>query len=129
VLHWNANNFENYYKDEIFGNYKYVENGVVITDTFGRTNYNDMYSANFPVMYTNSDKPLFNNLRIIMRDIAKNNKSCKANFEINLPEVTNANAITAKWELISTDQIRIGNNLPVIEQGFSIPMDLTLTKQ
>ena len=60
-----------------------------------------------------------------MRDVAKN-KTCKADF--NIIDL-NAITLTANWKLISTDQIRVGENLPDVQQGFSIPTDIILTKQ
>ena len=125
VLRWNANNINNYFKDKIFGNYKYVENGVIITNTLTWNTYNDLYSNTFPVIMSNAEKPLFKQLLINMQDIAKN-KTCKANFDII---DLNATPLTATWKLISTDQIRIGVNLPHVQQGFSIPTDIVLIKQ
>lgn len=125
VLYWNPNNINNHFEDTILGNYKYVENGVVITNTLTWNTYNDLYSNTFPVIMSNVEKPLFKELLINMRDVAKN-KTCKANF--NIIDL-NATTLTANWKLISTDQIRVGQNLPNVQQGFSIPTDIILTKQ
>ncbi len=48
--------------DEIFGNYKYVENGVTITNTLTWNTYNDLYSSTFPAIMSNSFRPLFKDL-------------------------------------------------------------------
>lgn len=125
VLYWNPNNINNFFEDTILGNYKYVENGVIITNTLTWNTYNDLYSNTFPVILSNVEKPLFKELLINMRDVAKN-KTCEANF--NIIDL-NATTLTANWKLISTDQIRVGNNLPAVQPGFSIPTDIVLTKQ
>lgn len=125
IAYWNANNINNFFMDEIFGNYKYVENGITTTNTLTWNSYNDLYSSTFPAIMSNSFRPLFKDLLINMRDIAKN-KTCKANFDI---VDLNATKLTANWKLISTDQIRVGTNLPTVQPGFSIPTDIILTKQ
>ena len=125
VLRWNANNINKFFGDEIFGNYQYVENGNVITNTLTWNTSDDLYSTTFPAIMSNCFKPLFKELLINMRDIGKN-KTCKANF--NIIDL-NATTLTATWKLISTDQIRIGVNLPHVQQGFSIPTDIVLIKR
>lgn len=125
VLYWNPNSIRNYYEDKILGNYKYVENGITITNTLTWNTYNDLYSATFPAILGNDVKPLFKDLMINMRDIAKS-KTCKADF--NIIDL-NATTLTANWKLISTDQIRVGTNLQPVQPGFSIPTDIILTKQ
>ena len=125
VLRWNANNINKFFGDEIFGNYQYVENGNVITNTLTWNTSDDLYSTTFPAIMSNCFKPLFKELLINMRDIGKN-KTCKANFDII---DLNATTLTATWKLISTDQIRVGVNLPHVQQGFSIPTDIILIKQ
>jgi hypothetical protein len=125
VLRWNPNRLINYYEDKILGNYKYVDNGVVITNTLTWNTTDDLYSTTFPAIIGNDVKPLFRKLLISMRDVEKR-KTCDANF--NIIDL-NASPLTATWKLISTDQIRIGVNLPHVQQGFSIPTDIILIKQ
>jgi hypothetical protein len=59
---------------------------------------------------SNCFRPLFKDLMINMRDIAKS-KTCKSDF--NIIDL-NATTLTANWKLISTDQIRVGTNLHTI---------------
>ncbi len=125
VEDWNANNINNYFIDKILGNYKYVENGIIITNTLTWNTYNDLYSTTFPAIISNCFRPLFKDLLINMSDVAKS-KTCKADF--NIIDL-NATTLTASWKLISTDQIRVGTNLPDVQQGFSIPTDIILVKQ
>ncbi len=70
-MYWNPNNFENYFEDKILGNYKYLENGNVITNTLTWNTSNDLYSTTFPAIMSNCFKPLFKELLINMRDIGK----------------------------------------------------------
>lgn len=124
VENWNPNNRKKYFIDKIIGNYKYVENGIQITNTLTNNVY-DMNSPNFPNMLTNCFAPYFKDLLINMSDVVKG-KTCVADFKIiNL----NSTILTANWKLTSNDQIRIGENLPDIQSGFSIPTDIILTKQ
>ena len=124
ILDWNPNNSRNYYEDKILGNYKYVENGVVITNTLNY-NSNDLYSNNHPVIMSNMVGPLFKDLNINMRDVGKN-KTCKADFKII---DLNATTLSANWKMILNEGIRIGSGLTPIQSGFSIPSGVILTKQ
>ena len=133
VLNWKYPSPKfNYYMDHIFGNYKYVENGVEVTNTLNRTNYNSTIFGQSPIILSNCFAPLFKDLNIIMRDVAKNNKNCEAELSIiNL----NSTTLTATWKMIERgDQIRIrynGDNVttPLAPVGFSIPTNIVLTKQ
>lgn len=125
VEDWNANNVNNYYEDKILGNYKYVENGVIVTNTLTWNTFNDLHSATFPAIIASVRKTPFKDLYINMNDVAKS-KTCKAHFNII---DSNASTLEATWKLISTDEIRVGTNLTPVQQGFSIPSDIILTKQ
>lgn len=124
VENWNPNNKKKYFIDKIIGNYKFVENGILISNTLNNNTY-DLNSVNFPNMLSNCFAPYFKDLLINMTDVVKN-KSCSADFKII---DINATTLTANWKLISTDQIRVGENLPDVQPGFSIPTDIILTKQ
>ena len=121
VVYWNPNNFDNFFIDKILGNYKYVENGIVITNTLTWNTNNDLYSSTFPVIMSNVEKPLFKELLINMRDVAKN-KTCKADFKIIDLDAT---ILTANWKMKYTDGWRI----EPVQPGFSIPTDIILVKQ
>ena len=124
VVHWNPNNINNFFEDTILGNYKYVLNGVVISNTL---NYNstDLYSNNHPVIMANIGKPPFKDLDINMRDVIKN-KTCYADFKII---DLNASTLSATWKMIQKEGIRFGTGLTPIQPGFSIPSDVVLIKQ
>ena len=121
VTYWNPNNINNYFEDAILGNYKYIENGIIFTNTLTWNSYNDLYSNTFPVIMSNPEKPLFKELLINMRDVAKN-KNCKADFKII--DLT-ASVLTATWKMSYVEGWRI----TPVQQGFSIPTDIVLTKQ
>jgi hypothetical protein len=123
--YYNPSGKNKFYIDVVLGNYKYVDNGVEISNTLNRINPDNISSTLFPILIANTLKPYFKQLLINMTDIIKN-KTCKANFDII---DLNATPLTATWKLISTDQIRIGVNLPHVQQGFSIPTDIVLIKQ
>ncbi len=125
VLYWNANNINKFYEDKIFGNYIYVENGVIITNTLTWNTHDNLYSNTFPIIIANCFRPLFKELLINMIDVAKS-KTCEAEF--NIVDV-NSTILAANWKLSSTDEIRIGTNLPDVQTGFSIPTDILLIKQ
>jgi hypothetical protein len=123
--YYNPSGKNKFYIDVVLGNYKYVDNGVEISNTLNRINPDNISSTLFPILIANTLKPYFKQLLINMTDIIKN-KTCKANFDII---DLNATPLTATWKLVSTDQIRIGVNLPHVQQGFSIPTDIVLIKQ
>ena len=121
VLYWNPNAINNYFEDKVLGNYKYVENGVIITNTLNWNTYNDLYSSTFPAIIGNDVKPQFKDLLINMSDVAKS-KTCKADFKII---DLNATILTASWKMKYTDGWRIAP----VQPGFSIPTDIILVKQ
>lgn len=127
VLHWNAINFNNYYEDSIFGNYKFVENGIIITNTLNRNITDNLNIPNtFPSMLATYRKPFFIELGISMTDVNKQ-KHCKANFEILDVSV---NPMQATWHMYLDEQVIITPvPIPPIQPGFTLPNDVVLTKQ
>ena len=126
VLHWNANNINEYYEDSIFGNYKYVQNGVVITNTLGQNSTDDLYNYNlFPKISSYCRKPLFKDLAISMSDVEKH-KTCQAMFEILDLEVQ---PLQANWRMYVDEQIIYkAPGDPAVIPGFTLPNDVVLTK-
>ena len=127
VLNWKypSDKFK-YYRDVIFGNYKYVENGIIVTNNLNRNNYNSTIYGQTPIIIADSRDSQFKNLSIIMRDILKNDKLCKP--ELNIINLTSV-PLTANWTLIETGQIMINPQRPAALAGFSIPTNIVLTKQ
>jgi hypothetical protein len=122
VEHWNASNTRVFYKDLILGNYKYVVNGVEITNTLNY-NSNDIHSNNHPVIISSIGKSPFKNLSISMRDVLIS-KTCNASFEIlNLTETP----LSAHWKMTNKEHFDHGGNPQPSE--FSIPSDVILIKQ
>ena len=122
VEHRNPNNINNFYQDDILGNYKYVVNGVEITNTLNY-NSNDIYSNNYPVILSNIGKLPFKDLNINMSDVLKH-KTCSASFEIlNLT----ATPLSAHWKMRNNEHYDHGGDHQPEE--FSIPSDVILIKQ
>ena len=126
VLHWNSNNINNYYEDSIFGNYKYVQNGVIITNTLGQNNTDDLYNNSvFPKISTNDKSPSFKDLKIFMSDVVKH-KTCKADFEILDLDIY---PLQANWHMYVDEQIIYkAPGDPAVIPGFTLPNDVVLTK-
>ena len=122
VEDWNPSGINNFYEDKILGNYKYVINGVEITNTLNY-NSNDVYSNNFPAILSNVAKSPFKDLNISMRDVLKH-KTCSASFEIlNLT----ATPLSAHWKMRNNEHFDHGGDHQPEE--FSIPSDVILIKQ
>jgi hypothetical protein len=119
-INYKLAHYAKFYMDQIVGNYKYVENGVLIVDTLNNFD-TTMHSPNSPVMLTVPIKPLFKEFIIIIRDVIKH-KDGKAFFDII---DLNATPLKATWRLRDSEGIKTA---PVPE-GFSIPTNVILTKQ
>ena len=122
VEHWNASNTRVFYKDLLLGNYKYVVNGVEVTNTLNY-NSNDIYSNSHPVIISSVEKSPYKDLSISMRDVLKH-KTCSAGFEIlNLT----ASPLSAHWKMTNNEHFDYGGDHQPEE--FSIPSDVILIKQ
>lgn len=119
----------NIYTDELIGKYKYVENGIEVTNTL---NYSvtvaTMWSDYVPFYDTGyySDTEI----RFSFNDYEKQ-KEGNAKMEL-LNVLTNPDgSITAnqvRWKLFDKERTVI-NGQPIIQAGFTIPTNVILTKQ
>ena len=123
ILDWNPNPSHNYFEDKVLGNYRYIENGIEITNTLNFTELSNVYATNFVSMLANLDNVVpFDNVSINMVDIIKS-KNCKAEFKI---VDVNATVKTATWQMRNTEGIKF--KMAVIS-GFTLPNNIILTKQ
>lgn len=115
---------DNYYKDQVLGGYKYIENGIIITDnlTFTTVWPDETNVAGFAKMLGSISYPKINELMLIFTDVIKN-KSCMA----ELTMITNGGTPQLTWHLHDFQSYR-NPNLGPKPLGFSIPTDIILTK-
>lgn len=127
------NNGLDYYCDYLIGKYKYVENGIVI---FNSLNYNGINANNFftskgfPFVINGSGYAGDNYQDLSFYDNIKE-KYCHASIEIlqvlELPKGT-ITSDQMQWKLWDKEHITV-NGEPNLQQGFSIPNEVVLTKK
>ena len=120
----------NIYSDELVGKYKYVENGNEIINTLNYiVTVNTMWNGAYVPFY---DTGYYSNteIRFSFNDYEKEKRGNAKMKLINVLNNPDGSIIVnqAKWSLWEEERLII-NGQPVIQPGFSIPTEVTLTKQ
>jgi hypothetical protein len=120
------------YEDYMIGDYKYTKNnGSLIVVNSGAPPSQfilvDHLLPEFHPMYANCPESE-TIIDFIFTDIIVDNESCRAIFEF-LPGSTTQIKLTQKNREGMGIMINEGDPIPVINQGFTIPNDIILTKQ
>lgn len=123
VEHWKMPN-DTYYKDIIFGGYKYILNGNLIIDKliFITEAPNEANAESLAKMRGSISYPDVNELGMIVRDIIKQ-KACMAQLTL----ITSGATPQIQWHMHNFEHYRPAN-LGDKPLDFSIPTDVILTK-
>jgi len=120
----------NYYSDELVGKYRYVENGIEITNTLNYTvSVNTMWNGAYVPFYDTgyySDTEIRFSFNDYEKDKRGNAKMKLINVLNNPDGSISANQV--QWNLLEKERTII-NGQPTIQPGFSVPTDVILTKQ
>jgi len=109
--------------DEIIGNYLYVKNGIIITNTLNNTNYIDLFPCDAcPNMISTYLSP--NKLWFSMKDLVKSKIGMPFFKIIDLE----TKPFRASWKIPPSNS-SFGTELPLDFEGFSIPSEVILIKQ
>jgi len=123
-----------YQKDIVMGGYRYINNGVEITNTLNFTtsfDVNDISTfSNYAHIITTIHSD-FKGFQIKVYDKVKG-KGLDGSFELtNALTLPNGNysATQAHWRLREREFISINGNPPLPEDGIGLPDDIILTKK
>jgi len=120
----------NIYSDELVGKYRYVENGIEITNTLNYTvTVNTMWNGAYVPFYDTgyySDTEIRFSFNDYEKDKRGNAKMKLINVFNNPDGSISANQV--QWNLLEKERTII-NGQPTTQPGFSVPTDVILTKQ
>ena len=126
VLHYNSSGFTPYYKDVLFGGYKFTKNGATIVNKLNFTyNINDFQNCAIMFGGKTPNEETYK-VSLVGSDYV-NNKT----VHIYLEYLPTTNQL--KWRLSAIEQVNIGTTSnPAVSTslpGFGIPNNIILTKQ
>jgi hypothetical protein len=110
-----------YYKDMLYGGYRYIKNGSLIINRLDFT-FNDIYDPNYPIILGSGNLSNNNNSISLLGDDVIVHKPVYIELKI-------IDSSTIEWKMIPRENISVNGNSPTPGVGWGIPTNLILTKQ
>jgi len=119
--HDNFFGLRDYYKDFLYGGYKYIKNGNLIIDKLNFT-FNGLYDPNFPIILGSGNLSNNYNTISLLGDDVVVHKPVYIDLQI-------INPTTMEWKMTPRENINFNGTSPTPGAGWGIPTTVILTKQ